>query len=863
MQLFSLPVLNKRIFRRYRFPAFVLMLLLPVFTRAQTDAEEVPIMFTVNGVGSTELVALVRDEKVALPVTEVFDFIRIRNTVSDGYKQVSGFFLDPVNGYTIDAATSTITYRGVRNPVPKEDLIHTGTNLYLDMGHFGRIFGLECSFNFRALMVTMNSKEELPVMREARLESMRRNIGRLTGEAPADTTIRYHNPFADLGIMNWNVILNQQEKGPSLSRGTFGFGGIFAGGELSAALNVSPQEKFEPSRQFYQWRYVNNENKIVRQVLAGKIPSQTIASLFGPLLGIQVNNRLTYARKSYSTYNISRTTNPGWDVELYVNQILVDYKKADSAGAYSFEIPLVYGNSDITLRFYGPYGETFIREERVTVPFQFLPKGQMEYSASAGIVEDNRGTQFSQGIVQYGLSKRLTAGAGAEYISTVTSTPVIPFFNASLRLGPRLLLFNEAAPGVRYRSQLSYRFLSNIQVDVNYTRYQKGQRVINLNALEERRAIISMPLRRRKFSATTMFTLNQLVLSSIRTTTAEWMFNTLVRGVNTQLTTYGIFTDHQEPLAYSNLSMIFRLPLGFRLTPTTQFQYNRQQFMFGRVLVEKNVFRTSTVNFFYERNLVANVANFGLGFIHDFDLAQVNISANRFNNRFSMFESFRGGIIYDRRTRYTRFNSKINVGRGALIVIPFLDVNCNGIRDAGEQKLPGLKLTMSGGMMHGEGKDTTIRISDLDPYNYYYLRIDKFSFDNIAWQISKPTIRISVEPNRYKQLYIPVAVVGEVSGMVYRKDSVHTKGQGQILVNFYRGDSLVAKVLSEPDGYFSYVGLPPGMYTVKIDPAQLQRMEMYALPEAKEIEIRPNPEGDIIEGLEFTIGRREWLEQKN
>jgi hypothetical protein len=34
-------------------------------------------------------------------------------------------------------------------------------------------------------------------------------------------------------------------------------------------------------------------------------------------------------------------------VELYVNNILVDYKRADASGFFTFEIPLIYGTTNV------------------------------------------------------------------------------------------------------------------------------------------------------------------------------------------------------------------------------------------------------------------------------------------------------------------------------------------------------------------------------------------------------------------------------------------------------------------------------------------------------------------------------------
>ncbi len=159
-------------------------------------------------------------------------------------------------------------------------------------------------------------------------------------------------------------------------------GGTFAGGEATVSLNynnfarqqlkpIHPDSNiirpFDQRQQYYRLRFVNNDRKWLRQVIAGKIFTPTIASLFSPVVGVQVTNAPTTYRRSYGTYTLSNFTDPGWTVRLYINNALVDYTVADAAGFYTFQVPLVYGNSQIKLRFYGPWGEERFLEENISI----------------------------------------------------------------------------------------------------------------------------------------------------------------------------------------------------------------------------------------------------------------------------------------------------------------------------------------------------------------------------------------------------------------------------------------------------------------------------------------------------------------
>jgi len=72
----------------------------------------------------------------------------------------------------------------------------------------------------------------------------------------------------------------------------------------------------------------------------------------------------------------------------------------------------------------------------------------------------------------------------------------------------------------------------------------------------------------------------------------------------------------------------------------------------------------------------------------------------------------------------------------------------------------------------------------------YYIGLDRNSFDNVPWQIIKPTMSVSIEPNHYKLIEVPVAVMGEVSGTVYLKNDKGESGLARIIINIYDSFSI-------------------------------------------------------------------------
>ncbi len=316
----------------------------------------------------------------------------------------------------------------------------------------------------------------------------------------ADTTIGRSYPLFKFGMADWSAIATEEINGKSETTLNLALGSMIAGGEANASFYYNSNNPFSEKQQYYLWRYVNNDFTPMRQVMVGKIVTNAISSIYNPVIGVQFTNTPTTYRRSFGTYTLSDKTEPGWIVELYVNNVLVDYIKADASGFFTFKVPLVYGNSIVKLRFFGPWGEERTREQNINIPFNFLPENTLEYTLSAGIVEDSLRSRYSRVNINYGLTRSLTLGGGIEYLSSVISGPAMPYMNASLRITNNLLLSGEYTYGVRAKGTLSFLLPSNLQLDLNYTWYDKDQKAINYNYREERKAMLSIPLKIGKFS---------------------------------------------------------------------------------------------------------------------------------------------------------------------------------------------------------------------------------------------------------------------------------------------------------------------------------------------------------------------------
>lgn len=821
-----------------------------VYSQEKTTYDEIGINLTIQQIGILEITTLIQNQEAFIPVKDVFDFLKIKNSISSHYERMDGFFINPQATFEIDYTRQRIVFQGRTYDTGKAGLILTPTNLYLKSSYLGEIFGLDCVFNFRDLSITINTKLELPAIKEIRLEQMRKNLGSLKQEKITDTVIEQSYPLFSLGLADWSVTNSKTGSHKNSMRANLALGAVVAGGETTINLTFDNDPFTNNRNQYYRWRYVNNTYSVFRQATVGRIFPKSTSTILHPVNGFQLSNTPTTHKRSFGSYRISDTTEPGWTIELYVNNILLDFKKADASGFYTFDAPLVYGSSAIKLRFYGPSGEERTQEQNIIIPFNFLPSGQFEYQMSVGVVEDRQHSIFYRLDLNYGLNNRITIGTGAEYFSLANHKKPMPFINSSIRINTKLLLSGEYTPGINYKGILNYRLPANLQLDLNYTKYETEQNAVRYSYLEERKASLSMPIRAANFNAFSRLNISQFLVPGAKNTRAEFLVSAFVAGISTNLTTYALFTNFADPFWYSNLSLTVRLPLSLRFTPHIQYEYTNQRISMMKAEFEKSLGNIGFANVGYEKNMVNDYNAFSIGLRMNFSFIETAVSLMNANGKTISSQSARGSLLYNEKISQLHLSRNSNLGKGGLTILSFLDLNYNEKHDKNEPKVSGLKLKLNSAQITRNKRDTTLSITGLEAYTQFTLELETNSFDNIAWHLKNKSFSITVEPNHFKLIEVPVTVAGEASGYVYNNAN---EGLGRIIVHFYnRHGRLAGKTVTEQDGYFTFMGLAPGTYTARVDEEQLKKVKMTASP-ALPFKIKATVEGDMVDGLDFVL----------
>jgi hypothetical protein len=823
---------------------------------------EVPVEVFIKGYGSIEIdIIITNDNLFYIDVLDLFKKLEIKCVENKEGRNLNGFIENESKLYSIDFDKQQIIVGKKLIHIPNS-IVKELNSIFVESTVFTEAFGINMVFNYRSLSIKMDAKFEFPIIKKKRIDKIRNNVAKdqFKSEKKMDTLIgRKYHVMNGLSL-DWSFLSNKLENKNFNNRYSLGLGTELLGGEAKIAMNFFNQLGFDRRQLFYNWRWIENDNKYIKQIQIGKIGSQSISFIGAPLVGLSFNNSPNTIRKAKGTYTIRDYTEPNWTVELYINDVLVNYTASDPSGLYEFKVPIVYGYNTLKLKFYGPLGEERTEERIMDTPYAFMPTNVMEYNVTSGILEVENGSKFGRAEVKYGVTRVFTVGGGIEYLSSISNHPVIPFANISFQPFTKMIVNMEFANSVSFKGLLNYSFGQSAFLDIDYANFVKGQQATNDRTNETLKIRVSLPIKINLFTANTQISYNNYNYDTFNFNQINALLSGRYRNYSTNFSLASNWISDKDPYITSTIIFGHRLRNGLTIRPSLQYNVTDKTMTFYRAELEKRMAKMS-YSISYERNMQFQLNNVSVNFKYDLPYARTNASVAYIDNLSSFSEGAQGSVTFGGGNGTILTGNNSSLGKGGVLIFPFLDLNQNGIRDKGEKLVLLNSVKVSGGRAIISKKDSIVRISDLNSFINYNIEFKNDDLENIEWKFKHNTYQILVDPNQYKKVDVPILVLGEVNGEIYLNEGVNLKEVSRFVVQIYDDhNKKVAETLSESDGYFSYLGLKPGKFVVKVDDKQLEKLDYRSSPQLHQVTIEVSEDGTIVEGLDFQISTKDTNE---
>lgn len=754
------------------------------------EYEEIPVTVSMNNSWNFDAFMLKSGDVLFFDVSELFISLEIPYEENRNKQEATGYIEKKNRTFQFDFDKLTIDLDGISHQLSSSDLLNIGT-WYISSTALSEIFGIHTEFEIRHLKVKLKADFELPRFKEMRLLEMRKNLQKLKGEEfVADTVAKRERHFWKAGMLDWKGTFYQILDGNFANVLSFDWGSELLYGAFNISASFSDQYKFVPQDLLYDWHWVDNDNKIVRQVLLGKYDKNSLTAS-KQLMGGEITNRPTTVRKTGGSYTISDKTTPNRTVELYINDKLVDYIVADASGFYLFEVPLVYGTSNITIISYGSSGEEKIEKENYQIPYMLLRRRAFEYNISGGIVptydslhvdpltknytylkQNNLANSPWYAILNmnYGLTRFMTLSGGIEY-STDPSLLKYSQLPIDGKYAPFAMVTIQ--PASWFTLSGSYHYLTSASGNINL----KLPASIYLTSGYKRNLLpppdsgsfiidnISGTLRKsfKGNISNTSFGVNynnSRFLHNQMTHTMQLTGSNFIRRFSSSASLRGVVNDSLFS-KWGTAGVSFSFKHAISLSANTELDLDTMQISSISTGFNAAPFK-GRLSANYTHSFATNTHSASLNYSRDFPVVRTRVGVTTVNKFARVVERIEGSFAFAG-DKHVKVNERYAVNNAGITFRPYVDKNYNKNYDDGEELLNTPILFDNA---YKARNDSISRIGLVKAHTTVDVELAEDALENYSWKLPYKKWKIYVDPNQYKTVMVPVQIYGEVTGSV-------------------------------------------------------------------------------------------------
>ncbi|GEM_PF-2233943 len=797
--------------------------------------------------------ALEIKDKVYLPLSDMMQLLEFDIQADPAKGTAKGTFIKPENDFALDLNDSSVHVGGERYPLPEGSIVRRKDQIFVSAEEFEKWFGIIATINRQNMILNLTTETVLPM--EKRLvrhqlwkkllatQNLQEN-NYLLVENPYEA---YAWPFVDVNIgASYHRSKDQSANAMQANYALLGNGdlgylttSVFANGNRDSPFNnlrLSAGRKDQNGTLLGPLKATSFSFGDISSPRLPLVTNETIGR------GFALSNRALNAANSFDAHTFTGDAMPGWEVEIYRNNLLMAFQTVESNGRYEFrDIPLIYGNNVFRILLYGPQGQIEERVETLTIGTSMLKEDAFEYTFSVNqkdkklfTIDDsdssNASSEAEGGLravseVRYGVMKNLTLGAGLaqtkiedgdhRYVSATADlvidrvfaeANVIKDINGGTVAGLTALTSIDDI-SVRMQHRQYDRFLSEAetnrsdprkmdsQIDVNGQFYAPIVQDYNYGlkirretfTLQEPRLTYSSSFSKSIWGVSFSNTFNYISDNASKTNGILGLQTRLFRILVRADTRYQMFP--QQP----------RLD-GASLTA----QYYLTDSLSGQTRIDQKMNEDRTAAF--TQTLNWDLKNYRLSLASQYNdkdefLIGLNLS----------FSLARDGVLNRWNTRSQGLASS-----GAISSRVFIDDNYNGRYDEGEKIVPDTRLRLNRIPVLPD-KDCSF-LAPISVYEPINVDIEPTSLKDPMLSPAVDGYKVVTRPGDIVRVDFPVIATSDVDGTV---SIVDENGKSyeipDIVVQLVDSKGAVVKrIVSETDGYFIFQKVRPGAYTITI-----------------------------------------------
>ena len=614
--------------------------------KSNPACEEAPVQINIDRIGNIDFNCYFGGKTLYIPLGELFTGLKIDFNFFGNISGVKGFFVDENIKYVINLQDNSALINDRKINFTRKDFYITESDMYMNSDLYYKIFDIKIDVEFRQLKAYLSSKLKPPAVLEIERNLLRENSGLSRMDLKnVDCFMPRKRKIFGPGVADWMLNYNHASPDNDLYSYNLSYGTEILGGDFTAFVNGTNKNAFDKDNADWRWRYVEDKAWF-KQGIIGNLHLNS--GLLNYTRGFQITNTPPIARRTIGNYKIFDRTGSKWDVELYINNEFIAYTKAANDGYFEFNVPLLYGSNYVTLKYYGTSGEMRTEERVIQVPFNFLPKGIVEYNVSGGTLRAGNHNLFSESSVSWGITKFLTAGSGLFYFDEAKINKFNPFMNASLRIIDNLILSSNYFYELKGTASLSLLLPSQIYSSVSYIKYGKNDYFNPFNYKEEENLTTFIPLTYKGFSTSIRVNARNVISDDYKFIFLNSGLFVNYRRLQGSITTNAAWiktTDSYDVSdSRSSIALSYRLFGDLMLREQTDINHSTGKVTSAGLFIDKSVLRTGWLTAFVFRDFVGNNYSGGLTFRFDFSFGRYSAGYSVSNTGWDLMQTMYGCI---------------------------------------------------------------------------------------------------------------------------------------------------------------------------------------------------------------------------
>lgn len=829
-----------------------------------------------------------------LPLGYLMDMLELGIGVNPETMEASGFFINEDNTFYLNGKTNEAIIKGEKISFPAGLVVANPFEIYVDAQLLAKLLPLDFEVNMTELALSIFPREELPLQAKLKRGQKWAKIAmwKKHNEGGKEKTPMVYTPYKAVSVPTADVRLGSSYSSDSGSTRTQA--SVVASGDLgylnteTFALSQIDEEDNYTTLRFKAGR-TDPEGKLLgpleaKEAYVGDVQSYPMPLVSSSQLGrgAKISNRELLRPDQFDETDFYGDAQPGWEVELYQNNVLIDFQLVGDDGRYSFtNVPISYGDNTFRIVQYGPQGQKQEEVREFNIDDQMPKPGKVHYAVSVN--EQRKGLMdFTEsetaqptneglaaiGMAEYGINEKLAIGTGFAHVPVQElggNVAEYDFASANLRtsiLGLRSTIDTAYdvsnggwAAGV---TSLARYGLTNIRAEQRY--YEEFDSAENLRSFlrpltmeeildgETDRQIESRQQTRSDFTIGRPFSLPFLGNVS---TSGNVLYETFEAGE----------TDFSLSGRVSKNYLGSNFAAGLRYRTLDSQELGDEDSVDGTLSVRHNfskdlLFRTalryqmvpdlepSAVSLSLQKQWTEDV-NSRLEYTESLSDEGIRRLAGYLNWDFDKFYlsprvavdedaeylvglELQFSLGMDDRTRNWHMTSERQATSGSVSARVFMDENADGVMNEGEKPLEGVTLNNKRQTTDESGVAFIPRVRAHHPSK---VRVDKGSVASFGATPKEAAYAVVTHPGVTTQLEYPVVPTLEVEGHAYLEENGEQLEYPGLLLELVNSDGeVVRQMRTEFDGYYYLEDVYPGVYTLRVAEKEIEGKNLVVQP---------------------------------